>query len=96
MDKLQLLNTLSLNIITNCKYPTNQPVEINYSKYSQEGLLQVDDGIICPRCNKILRNNAIFNSHLSSVHNERCKVIKQNGMLYITDSITSPHSPIIT
>ena len=96
MNKLQLLNTLSLNIITDCKYPQKERVEINYSKYNQEGLLQVDDGIICPKCNKILRNNAIFNSHLSSVHNERCKVVKQNGMLYITDIINSPRSPIST
>lgn len=95
MNKLQSLDTLSFSIITNCKYPENKTVEINYSKYSQEGLLQVDDGIICPKCNKILRNGAIFNSHLTSVHNEQSKVVKQNGMLYITESVNSPRTPIL-
>jgi len=70
------------NHSTNCSESSRSDI-IRYSKYKRDGLLQVNDGVICPLCKNILRNTLIFSSHLKTVHKMEGRITKNNGLVYL-------------
>lgn len=75
-DKL-LDDITSSNTVNRCT-----KLDIHISKYRGKGLLVVSNGILCPICNRILRNVAILTNHISQ-HDPTIKVVKNGNILQI-------------
>ena len=54
-------------------------LHINQGKYVPEGIYSVPNGIVCPYCYSILRNQAILNNHLEK-HVKGVRVQKIDGI----------------